>query len=398
MRIWETCIEDMRTRTIVGSVWDVTPSSTTISQALYQAISRFGLPEIFYADNGKDFRKVGGAYARLPLDLDEDGRIRINASADALLLRLGIRPKYCIPRHPQSKQVESYFSTVSKRFDVLFGNSYAGRKPSLRPDACREAEQMHHEFLAGKRETTPLVPLSYLIRLHRQWTEEFNRDHAHSGHGMDGRAPYQVMDELMPAAERRIPDMATLVPLFWSQKELTVNNCQVTFERFDYEGVTPEDAAQMYLANGQKILVRRNPENVASAIACTSNGEYLAQLRCKQLVERVVDVTDSPVTERAIKHVSRLRAKMYRATKQFWNVVGQGVPTELELLDERSRISTAATDSPLKLGPVVIPLTAAAESRKSGPQVMRPTVGGAPPSIEDMVTKYKAAAAGKDSQ
>jgi hypothetical protein len=398
LRIWETCIVDMRTRVVVGSVWDVTPSSATIARALYQAISRFGIPEILYADNGKDFKKIGGAYTKQPLDLDEDGRIRINAASDALLLRLGIRPKYCVPKHPQSKQVESYFSTVSKRFDVIFGSSYAGRKPSLRPDACREAEHQHHEFLAGHRETTPLVPLSYLIRMHRQWTEEFNASHEHSGHGMEGRTPYAVMDELLPASERRIPDMATLAPLFWSQSQLTVSNSQVRWTEhgssLEYEGETTEDAAQMYLANGRKVIVRRDSENVAQAIACTDAGEFLARLKCKELVDRVVDVKTSPVTERAIKHVSRLRAKLYRATKQFWSVIGQGVPTELELLEERSRKSLQLNPSSI---PAVPPTQTDADDRKSGPPLvsrMPAAVGGTPSGpryTEDVADRLRAA-------
>ena len=383
MRIWETCIEDMRTRVIVGSVWDVTPSSATIARALYQAISRFGMPEIFYGDNGKDFKKVGGAYANLPLDLDEDGRVRMDPTADALLLRLGIRPKYCIPKHPQSKQIESYFATVSKRFDVIFGDSYTGRKPSLRPDACRKAAKIHQQFVDGKRDDTPLVPLSYLIELHRQWTEEFNRDHKHGGRGMYNRTPYQVMDELLPAAQRRIPDMVELVPLFWSQNELTVRNSAVCWTEggssLEYEGETPHDAAQLYLANGSKILVRRNPDNIDQAVAYTARGEFLVRLRSKTLVERVADVKASPTTERAIKYVSRLRGRLHRATQQWWSVIGQGVPTEMELLAQRAHASSAL-NSPLQLPANTTPPTSpnlASDNRKSGLLALRAAVGGA---------------------
>jgi hypothetical protein len=101
------------------------------------------------------------------------------------------------------------------------------------------------------------------------------------------------------------------------------------------------------------------------------------------------------VTERAIKYASRLRAKMYRATKQFWDVVGQGVPTELELLAERSQRS-----SPLQLNPPSTPnapttTDAADETVNPGPpRILRAAVGGAPSApryIEDVVERARAA-------
>jgi transposase InsO family protein len=43
IRLWETCIMDMRTRVIVGSVWNVNPSSRTIADALFMAIRAFSV-------------------------------------------------------------------------------------------------------------------------------------------------------------------------------------------------------------------------------------------------------------------------------------------------------------------------------------------------------------------
>src|SRR5579859_5715062 len=57
VRVWETVIQDMRTRVIVGAAYSANPSWRPIASALQQGISRFGKPEIFYVDNGKDFRK-----------------------------------------------------------------------------------------------------------------------------------------------------------------------------------------------------------------------------------------------------------------------------------------------------------------------------------------------------
>jgi transposase InsO family protein len=343
IRLWETCIEDMRTRVIVGSVWNVIPSSRTISSALRQAISKYGKPEIFYTDNGKDFRKIGGGWANRPGDLDDSGRIRISPAADGLLARLGIKVKYCIPRHPQSKQIESYFSTVSKRFDVIFGSSYAGRKPSQRPDACREAEKLHRLYLKEERQESPFVAASDFVISHRQWTEEFNSTHEHGGRGMNKRSPYDVLDELLPPEKRVIPDMAQLEPLFWDRVLRTVSNSKVQLGDAEYESSDDAGAVQMYLANGAKVLVARDPEDSSQALALNQDGQFIAYLHSKELVAR------GPQSEDAIKAISRHRNRLYKTGKQFWNAVRAGVPTEAQQLAARAKSAHPAFESPALL-------------------------------------------------
>jgi hypothetical protein len=96
------------------AAWLATPSSHTISSALRVGIESFGIPQILYVDNGKDYEKVG--------------RIDFSPECSGVLVRLGIEGQYCLPRHPQSKLIESWFGTVRKRFDCLWP-SYCGPGP-----------------------------------------------------------------------------------------------------------------------------------------------------------------------------------------------------------------------------------------------------------------------------
>jgi putative transposase len=57
-RPYLTCIVDMKSRRVVGTAWCVNPSSETISSALQMAMRKFGKPECFYVDNGKDFKRL----------------------------------------------------------------------------------------------------------------------------------------------------------------------------------------------------------------------------------------------------------------------------------------------------------------------------------------------------
>ena len=377
LRLWETCIEDMRSRVIVGSVWNTTPSSRTIASALRQAIQTYGLPDLFYCDNGKDFRSIGGGWHndQAAQDLDEEGRIRMAPAADALLARLGIPVKFCVPRHPQSKSVESYFATVSKRFDVMFLRSYAGNKPSQRPDVCREAEKQHKLFEKGDRQSSPFIPASAFVALHRQWTYEFNSTHAHGGRGMEKRAPLDVMNELLPAGQRRIPDMAQLEPLFWDRVERKVSNCKIDDRGYSYEGIDAAAAAAMYLANDSRIMVARDPHDRAYALALDGDGRLIARLHCQELVAR------GPQSEDAVKAVSRFRHRVFRAGKQYWNLVQQGVPTEIELLAERARLNQASQGLPL------LPTT----DNPTGTSLRLPiaAAAGAPPQFaEDFAARW----------
>ena len=89
----------MRSRKVLGTAWSATPSSHSISSALRIAIERYGIPKAFYIDNGKDYEKVG--------------RIDFSPECSGVLVRLGITPCYCLPKHPQSKLIESWFATCT---------------------------------------------------------------------------------------------------------------------------------------------------------------------------------------------------------------------------------------------------------------------------------------------
>jgi hypothetical protein len=350
IRLWETCIQDMRTRVIVGSVWSVSPSWMTIATALRQGISKFGKPEIFYTDNGKDFRKVGTGAERGSLltassssaavELDEDGRVPMK---EGLLARLGIKFCPCTPRHPQSKQVESYFNFVSRRFDRLFlRHGYTGPKPELRTDFCREAEKQHKEFLTGKRRESPLVPASRFVTDHEQWLEEYNAKHHHGGRGMDGCTPLEVMDELLPLPLRQIPDMAELEPLFWDSQKRKVSNCKVQLNNTTYSALLSDaDGVQnMYLANDRVVVVRCDPNDMAAALAFEDvpGGKLIARLISDDLA------SEKPITAEQVKAISRARAKLRKTSVEAIKQISRGVPSEREFLEHRASLRATGTD------------------------------------------------------
>jgi hypothetical protein len=341
-RLWITVIQDMRSRAIVGWAWSISPSSQSIASALHMAISRFGKPELFYVDNGRDYRKIAagaehGSFlaAAVPEELDEHGRVSPSPEIQGMLARLGIKVEHCKVRNPQSKQIESFFAFVSKRFDrgLFFRLGYTGSKPSLRPDFCAKYEKEHKQFLAGKRDKSPFMGAKMFMDLHGQFIREFNMQHSHSGVGMNGKTPMAVMDELLPVAQRQIPDMLALAPCFWSEKQCKVRNTEIQMHNHFYSAALDDSSgtAEMYQANGTIIAVHLDPNDLAFGLAFENkpNGRLLARLVCKEMA------AEEPVTIEHVKASERACAKLRKASKQVIAASIAGVPTEIELMQQR---------------------------------------------------------------
>ena len=213
VRPWLTAMIDMRSRKIVGTAWSATPSSHTISSALRVGIESFGIPQILYVDNGKDYEKIG--------------RIGFSPECSGVLVRLGIEGQYCLPRHPQSKLIESWFGTVRKRFDCLW------------PSYC-------------------------------------------------GPGPDEVYNELLlPGQKRLIESPEVLYALFWDRQRRKVSEggcVQLYGER--YEPADGESLAKLFLEIERDVLVACDPANLGEAIALDLDGRFLGRLRAQKLITR----------------------------------------------------------------------------------------------------------------
>jgi putative transposase len=298
VRPWLTAVKDMRSRKIVGTAWSATPSSHTISSALRIGIADFGIPQILYVDNGKDFEKIG--------------RVDFSPECSGVLVRLGIQPQYCLPGHPQSKLIESWFGTVRKRFDC-FWPSYCGSGPKQRPEECTAALREHQAFLKGKRKGSPLPLASEFVATARQWIEEYNSQHPHTGRGMKGRTPDEVFDELLlPGHRRPIESPEVLYALFWDRQRRKVSEggcVQLYGER--YEPADAESLARLFLEIERDVIVACDPTNLGEAIALDLDGRFLGRLRAQKLITR------GPVSHEDIRTSMRVRRTARKAIADY---------------------------------------------------------------------------------
>ncbi len=356
LRPWLTAIEDMRSRKIVGAVWNATPSSHTISSSLRQAITAWGIPETFYIDNGKDYEAIG--------------RIDFSPECRGVLLRLGIQPQYCIPKHPQSKLIESWFATVRKRFDCQWRPFYCGGSIDARPEECDLMLKEHIKAMKqGKPHLSPLPLASEFVAMARQWIEEYNATHVHGGRGMNGKTPGEVFEELLPPGQRRLPDDPHILDaLFWSRERRRVmeGGCVQLYNQ-RYQPADEASSANLFMEIERDILVACDPCNLGDAIAMDLDGRVIGRLHAQKLIAR------GPVARDDVRAGMRKQRLVRRVVRDYIGSISEGHTTELDHLRKRAGIAQVMDLPQLIGGPEVMPARRAVGESKY---------------IEDIVTDF----------
>lgn len=325
LRPWLTAILDMRSRKIVGWVWNATPSSHTISSAIHNAVIESGIPTTFYIDNGKDYEKVG--------------KIDLSEQCSGVLSRLGIAPQYCLPKHPQSKLIESWFATLHKRFDTIWHPFYCGTSPATRPEVCDAALAEHKRWLDGKAKTSPLPSAREFCQLAEAWIrDEYNSQYrAHSGQGMDGATPDEVFARELPESARRTVDAPkALYELLWDRQHRRVmegGSIQIYNQR--YEGSDAASDAAMLALIGRDVAIACDPLNLGEAIAVNEHGDVIARLQAQKLVEH------GPVSHDDIRASMRKRRVLKRAIRDYVDGIAIHVPSEVEMMRERHAVAAS---------------------------------------------------------
>jgi putative transposase len=333
-RPYLTCIVDMKSRRVLGTAWCVNPGSNTISSALQHAMRKFGKPLCFYVDNGKDFKRLAKDAPTLPVPSDDANKVLFNLG---VLIRLGIHPQHCLPLHPQSKQIESFFHTLHQRFDVLWGDAYAGTSPKDRPEECDAVLAEHKKLMKiGRGDESPLPPASEFIENACYFLDEFNSTHRHSGQGMRMRTPNQVFDAELPKDKLQPVDIRAIAPLFWNYQERTVREggC-IDLYNTRYEPADGESAAGMMLRVTAKVKIACDPLNLGEAIAFDDAGHFLGHLRSQQML------VHGATSEEDIKQSMRARRIYLSASKQYQHTLQRsreaaGDVTMLESLKRRA--------------------------------------------------------------
>jgi hypothetical protein len=316
IRLRFTGLLDMRSRRFTAYAWCEEGSSRSITTVLYHHCILFGVPRVFYCDNGVDYQKVGKGAIGSPWSIDD-----IPAEAIGVLARIGAEVKYCIPFHPQSKLIERANNTIHQRFDRSFV-SYCGPDPMHRPDRCDAAVIRHKKLLAEGRADESELPLaSEFIKACIVWLETDYHQKTKDVKGMEGLSPLESWDKYRWTEQTAAPEPAALVPLLADRTTRKIHECAIELAGRRYVAVDPASGIQLHDRTGQTVLVAYDRLAMDHIAAMDEDGYVFAQLEPETLLRQA----DDAETRDAIAASMQERGRHYKRTREQLNELARRV-------------------------------------------------------------------------
>lgn len=182
-RPWIVTMRDVRTRMVLARLISKTNDKALVLEAFKQACELTKTHPIgFLFDNGTEYSCIcltGGQLSNVRHRSDGHQPLGI-------LTRMGITIHWATPYHGAAKPIESFWNIIAKYADKTCGKAYVGNNPVNRPE---DADPKH---------AIPIEEYANLLKLTiSAWCNgEFGK---HRGHGMQGKSPLELYNELMPA-------------------------------------------------------------------------------------------------------------------------------------------------------------------------------------------------------
>lgn len=297
IRPWLTVWEDMRSRVIVGVKVTASPNSTTILQAFRAGVERFGPPESVKIDNGKDYDSQMWTGVTKTQRLTKQVRLDETLVA-GLYAMMNVSVSFAIPYHPQAKAIERWFDTLEGQF-VKTIPTYCGKDTNRRPEDL-------WDYLKTGKAVDEAMELNDFAEVLAQYIEVYNHT-AHTGRGMNGSTPIQMMAH---RTARRVMDASALDLLLrnWTS-ELTVGKNGVTVKGLTYGKY---DAALM-MHQGRKVRCSYDAEDMSQISVYDANSyQLLAIAEQSSLVGY-----GAAASEEDLREAMRAKTKATRTVKQY---------------------------------------------------------------------------------
>lgn len=202
---------DQRTNMIVGVALAKNPNALGVKTSLLYVFLRFGIPEIAYMDNGKEYKahRVAGTsveviniHADWMSDIDSDLK---KFEVKGFLPSMRIRDLRAIVKNPRAKIVERIFgrggfSDWAKEFSDWIGGKYWERPEQVqkaivdfRVQRREHSAKLYHDAITG--EAIPFTTIEGLSAEIYGFIQ-FHNNRQSKGFGMDGKSPAELFAEL----------------------------------------------------------------------------------------------------------------------------------------------------------------------------------------------------------
>lgn len=218
-RVWLTAIMDAASNAMVGYTLTTRPNSASIAEAFARAAvftvdSPFaGLPEVFYIDNGRDFRSklISGENLQEP-------RLNKDFASCSMLEWLGVHVTHALPYRGSSKTIERIFGTIEREWisDLpgWCGNSIENRPSAFAADLNAGRLYSFEQFVSYFADTI--------------WPA-YNRFKSTP----DKASPLELYESL-PKADTLVPSWRTMAVLKYPSKPHTIQSDGIRFNNHWY--------------------------------------------------------------------------------------------------------------------------------------------------------------------
>jgi transposase InsO family protein len=319
VRLFLTCITDMRSRKILGWWIDEVPSTLTIIRSIRMMVEQYGCPDEFLFDNGKDFAShwlAGDAWNEQHLKFGK----REQQAVSCVMDDLGSIVHYCKRCRGQSKPIERLNGFISVEFDPSF-ESYVGSNTASRPD---ETKRYWGAFDGAKKIPIEQLPTIEETRaLFAEFVTWFNGQWHHRGQGMEGKTP-DVVFEANRRTKRFIPP--EFQKYVWTRREsrtIQANGVKVDDEWYFNQEMTAHI--------GEQVEIRISIDDLGAAYIFSDAGEHQYDAECGLL-------KDLGISEENNRTVNRLRKSARKHIEKYQaaiNEIRKDKKTQLEELREK---------------------------------------------------------------
>lgn len=298
IRPWVTGWEDMRSRMITGWYIPASPNQTTILQAMRRGIEKHGPPDSVKIDNGKDYdSEMWTGTTKQRRRALKAGYIDEQAVA-GLYAMMDIGISFSKPYHPQSKAIERFFDTMDVQF-IKTIETYAGKDTNRKPDD-----------LAARLNDPRVIARAFTLETFAEAVGDYIEIYsqtAHTGRGMNGRAPAEVMATRQ--SRRVISDgVLDLLMRVWSG-EVKVGKNGVRLKGMMYGQFAPE----LLIRQGQKCLLAYDPDDLRRVyVYDVATYRLITIAEQNQLIGY-----GAAVSEDALREASKQKSRALKLTKAY---------------------------------------------------------------------------------
>ena len=306
VRPWITAWADMRSRTMMGWYITASPNQTTILQAFRDGVEKYGPPESVKIDNGKDYdsemwtgvtKKQRRALSKGYID---------EQNVAGLYALMNISVSFAIPYNAKAKPVERWFDTQDKQFTKTIP-TYCGK------DSARKPESLN-DYLKSDRAIAEAMSMEEFAEMTAQYIDVYNNS-AHTGDGMDGQSPMQVLSQ---RPSRRVigADALELLCQVWTRPQKIGKN-GVKVNKLWYGQYDP----QLLMLQGQEVRCAYDPDNMQRVrIYDAQTYHYIATAEQATMVAYGTEVAEADVREGMRQNTRAKRlVKQYKPAAKIAN-------------------------------------------------------------------------------